>query len=310
MADEIPNDDVNGDVNGDAQPNGENPPRPNFSRVPIPVLSDTQSVEYWFIRLESWFRLQNITDELTRFETVVASLTPPLFDQVADIIITPPATEQYAKLKAAIIEKFADSEYTRVDKLLSTVPLGAQRPSHLLADIRRTGATRDEKVLRVCWLRRLPIQIRAVISASKVPLTELAEMADAAYDTLQNENVSQLSSSLASSSTTPANTSTVAQSATSDIAKCIEKLTAEINELRRSRDSDRNSRRDNNRRRSSSRSNDTNNNQNATNSNQQRNSTPANCLPTCWYHRNFGTAARKCEKPCDFPTVPPAAPST
>lgn len=300
-----------GSGGGDAPPDGEKPTRPNFSRVPIPVLSDTQSVEYWFIRLESWFRLQNITDELTRFETVVASLTPPLFDQVADIIITPPTTEQYAKLKTAIIEKFADSEYTRVDKLLSTVPLGAQRPSHLLADIRRTGATRDEKVLRVCWLRRLPIQIRAVISASRVALTELADMADAAYDTLQNENVSQLSLGLASSSATLSNTSPVTPPATSDIAKCIEKLTAEINELRRSRDNDRNSRRDNNnRRRSSSRSNETNGNQNAAQSNQQSGPTPLARPPTCWYHRNYGTAAIKCDKPCDFPTGPPAGPST
>lgn len=116
--------------------------RPNFSRIEFPKLTDTHSVEYWFIRLESWFRLQGITEETVRFEAVVASLTPQLFDQVVDVIISPPQNEPYKRLKAAIIEKFADSEYTRVDKLLSTVPLGGQRPSHLLAEIRRAGATR------------------------------------------------------------------------------------------------------------------------------------------------------------------------
>lgn len=92
----------------DAHVGGDNP-RPNFSRVPMPILSDTQSVEYWFIRLESWFRLQNITDETIRYEAVVAPLTPQLFDQVVDLITSPSETEQYTKLKAALIEKFADS---------------------------------------------------------------------------------------------------------------------------------------------------------------------------------------------------------
>lgn len=156
--------------------------RPNFSRIEFPKLTNTQSVEYWFIRLESWFRLQNISDETVRFEAVVASFTPQLFDQVVDIIITKPEIKPYTTLKAALISKFTDSEYTRVDKLLSTVPLGAQRPSHLLAKIRRAGATRDEQILRVCWLRRLPVSIRAILPASKGTLTELAEMADATYD--------------------------------------------------------------------------------------------------------------------------------
>lgn len=150
----------------DDQDGGAPPPppppenRPNFGRIEFPKLTDAQGVEYWFIRVESWFSLQGIEDETVRFKAIVASLTPQLFDQVVDLVVTPPDHEPYKKLKAAIIEKFADSEFTRVDKMLSTVPLGAQRPSHLLAEIRRAGATRDERILRVVWLRRLPVSIR------------------------------------------------------------------------------------------------------------------------------------------------------
>lgn len=290
---------------GDQNPPPPPPPQPNFGRIEFPKLTDTQSVEYWFIRVESWFRLQNIVDETVRFEAIVASLTPQLFDQVVDLIITPPEEEPYKKLKTAIIEKFADSEYTRVDKLLSTVPLGAQRPSHLLAEIRRAGATRDDKILRVCWLRRLPVSIRAVLSASKSGLTELAEMADATYDTLQGDSVLQVASG--SLSNTTINSATTAVPTQNELAKCIEALTAQIGEMRkfserksRNREQTRNNNSDNNRQRSSSRG-----------GNQNRDQTPArNRMPTCWYHRNFGSQAQKCEQPCDFPSEPPQPPRT
>lgn len=276
-----------------------NASRPNFSRIEFPKLTDTHSIEYWFIRLESWFRLQNISDEVVRFEAVVASLTPQLFDQVVDFIIAPPAVEPYKRLKAAIIEKFTDSEYTRVDKLLSTVPLGAQRPSHLLAEIRRAGATRDENILRVCWLRRLPMTIRAILSTSKVPLSELAVMADATYDTLQSEGISL---SQVASGSFSSNQMGVAPlqpiNPQNDLVKCIEALTLQINELRNEKS---------NRGRSQNRSVRVRSN----NRNQNRDQTPAaNRTPTCWFHRNFGTQARRCLSPCDFTSSPPTAART
>lgn len=33
-----------------------------------------------------------------------------------------------------------------------------------------------------------------------------------------------------------------------------------------------------------------------------RTSTIEQASTTCWYHREYGTSARKCEKPCDFST--------
>lgn len=270
--------------------------KPNFSRIEFPKLSNTHSIEYWFIRLESWFRLQNIVDETVRFEVVVASLTPQLFDQVVDVIITPPAVEPYKCLKAAIIKKFADSEYTRVEKLMSTVPLGSQRPSHLLAEIRRAGATRDETILRVCWLRRLPATIRIVLSTSKAPLSELAEMADATFDTLQSENVSLsqvTQNSLSSNSTNSIVTPTI--DAHGELIKCIQELILQINDLKngnatRSRSRDR-----------------SNNQRDRSNQNNAQTSSAANRHPTCWFHRKFGTQARSCQSPCDFPSSPQSA---
>lgn len=286
---------------GDGVPPPPPQSRPNFGRIEFPKLTDTQSVEYWFIRIESWFSLQEIVDEKVRFRAVVASLTPQLFDQVVDLVVTPPDEEPYKKLKEAIIEKFADSEFTRVDKLLSTVPLGAQRPSHLLAEIRRAGATRDEKILRVVWLRRLPVSIRAVLSASKAPLTELAEMADASYDTVQDETISQVAANFAPNAHSGGNTASTSVVTQGELAKCIEALTLQISEMRkeqkpRGRSEQRNSDRQRNFSRNASRN---------------RDQTPAaDRLPTCWYHRNFGTQARKCEMPCDFPSSPQSSSNT
>lgn len=176
------------------QPSDPNQPisRPNFSRIEFPKLTDTHNIEYWFIRLESWFRLQGISDEVVRFEVVVASLTPQLFDQVVDIIIAPPKAEPYTRLKASIIEKFSDSEYTRVDKLLSTVPLGAQRPSHL-------------------------------------PLAELSEMVDATFDMLNSENFHQVASCSTSTVNNPHQPTTQSISDPQDkLIKCIKALTNEM----------------------------------------------------------------------------------
>lgn len=282
---------------------GHQPPRPNqYARLPFPVLSGTANIEYWFRQLEAWFTLQHITDDQIRFETVVASLTPTLFDQAVDVIQNPPETDAYKKLKITLINCFADSEYTRVSNLLSSVPLGAQRPSHLLSDMRRIGATQDEKLLRVCWLRRLPANIRAVVSVLKTPLNEQAAMADAVYDSLVSEGAVSVSA-VTSNSASASNQRHVPQqtyaappendSIQSQLLKRIEELTicvAEIQRGRQSRSFDGESSRQRapSRGRSKSRT-------------DQRSS-------TCWYHRNFGTDAKKCEEPCNFlcATQPPA----
>lgn len=184
-----PDDETSGNSNGETSAPPANPPtNHSYSRLPFPTLTGSSNIEYWFRQLESWLTLQNISNDKIRFETVVASLTPTLFDHAVEVINEPPETGSYIKLKTVIIGRFADSEYTRVNDLLSSVSLGAQRPGHLFADIRRIGATQDEKLLRVCWLRRLPAHIRAVFSVLKGNLSEQADMADAVYDSLQNEN--------------------------------------------------------------------------------------------------------------------------
>lgn len=296
-------DDLRNQNGSNSTANNSNPNRHNFSKIEFPKFTDTQCVEYWFLRLESWFRLQQISDETVQFESVVASLTPQLFDQVVDLVVSPPSEEPYKKLKKAIIEKFADSEYIRVDKLLSTVPLGSQRPSHLLAEIRRAGATRDEKIIRVCWLRRLPATIRAVLSASRAPLAELSDMADATFDTLQMDTIAEMTSS--SSSAGPSCAAEPTSTTNKEIIQYIQSLSKEIGELKSTVNSiqqqrSRSQNRPENRQRSTSRS----------SSHQRDQSSGSNRLPTCWYHRNFGTQAQKCEKPCDFPSQPPSMSSS
>lgn len=258
-----------------------------FGKIEFPKITSNLTIEHWFVRLESWFRLQDVQDEVVRFEAVVASLTPELFDQVIDVVVSPPQNNPYKVLKATLIAKFTDSEYTRVDKLLSTVPLGAQRPSRLLNEIRRAGATQDENILRVCWLRRLPVTIRTILSASKGSLVELAVIADAAFDTIQSEHVSQVATSSSSLVSQP-QTSTQHDAVHIELVKCIGELSLQISELRQSRSRENQQRRDNSKRSHS----------------RHRDSTPSTKgQPTCWFHRNYGTQARNCTPPCDFPST-------
>lgn len=119
-------------------------------------------------------------------------------------------------------------------------------------------------------------------------------MDDATYDTLQTENIAQLTSGASATfvpSTSPVN------DPNSNLIKCFESLALQISELKA-----------------------TVHNQNQRSRGQQRYQTQsqnlerspapstANRTPTCWYHRNFGTQANKCEPPCDFNSQPP--PST
>ncbi|KAL4083017.1 hypothetical protein QTP88_028347 [Uroleucon formosanum] len=85
----------------------------------------------------------------------------------------------YEALKRRLIERFSESEELRLKKLLSDIELSDQRPSHLLAEMRKlaSGKVSDE-LLKTLWLQRLPTQVKIILTASGDSLVNLACMAD------------------------------------------------------------------------------------------------------------------------------------
>lgn len=233
-----------------------------------------QEPALWFAQVEGQFTLANITSDSTKFYYVTAQLDHIYASEVKDIIIAPPETNKYEKLKNELIKRLSASREKEVQQLLMHEELGDRKPSQFLRHLQHlAGPDIPEDFLKTIWTSRLPSSIQAVLAAQPTtPLATLAEVADRVND-------------IVPSSPTVASTSTSTQNTLDQMAKMIADLTQQVQALtahqtRRPRSMSRGRYR---RTRSSSRS----------CSSHKR-------YPTCWYHTKFGTKAKKCVKPCDF----------
>ncbi|XP_017479678.1 PREDICTED: uncharacterized protein LOC108369168 [Rhagoletis zephyria] len=264
-----------------------------FGKLPFPKLNSKYNIESWFIKVDAWFELHGfgIRKEKDKYTAIIAHADDYILDQVFELVRNPPTTTPYTTLKMAIIEKFSDYAMARLDRLTG-IQLGDGKPSHLLSQMQRTNATKDESVIQQYWLKQLPEAARAVIAGMlqaqpSTPLHQLAITADAVLDALSRD-----SNATATTRGPAVNAIETLTSRFSLLEKRIEKqdsvlenINAKLHQLmsqNRSRQRDRSQ------------------------GNPKRQSTPhlsskVDQLPTCWYHREYGTQARKCRSPCDFP---------
>ena len=224
--------------------------------------------EVWFAQVEAHFTTRRITTEKTKFDHVIASLSPEVATEVRDLILKPPEAEPYRKLKEQLIKRTAASEQRRLQQLFNAEELGDRKPTQLLRRMQqlvgdRAGAT-DGAFLRELFLQRLPANVRMVLASTNTTtsLEDMAELADKIVEVA-----------------TPA-----ISAVTNPLTSELEKLRAEVSRLQASiKTLTRQSRG-----RSSSR---------------VRTSSPAShqssSEPTlCWYHQKFGEGAQKCKPPC------------
>lgn len=253
-----------------------------FGKTAFPVLSSTDKIESWFCIMESWFTLHGIRSDNTRFNTLVTNLKQEILDQVIDIVRNPPAQDKFKAMKKAITDKFADSESARVQKLITGLQLGDRKPSHLLAELRSMNVTDDEKLLKVLWVQRLPLQARTILASLQGNLEQLSQVADAVVESLQLHGVGQVVAPIA--------TSQMVTQPASALEIQIAELAKQVAELSRYHQRGRSRERSNSKFRYNKRDNTPKPNRDKYQP------------PTCWYHRTFGTNAQKCQQPCDFPS--------
>lgn len=297
---------VNGVANGagvaaDAGPSQQNRINSVFGKLPFPKLNSKFNVESWFIKVDAWFELNGfgVRKEKEKYTAVVAHAEDYVLDQVFDLVRTQPLVTPYTTLKKAIIDKFSESAMARLDKLTSGIQLGDGKPSHLLSQLQRTNATSDETVVRRYWIKRLPPAARAVIvgmleAQPNTPLSQLAITADAVLDSLGD-------TTLPSSSNTNTRSDINAIGTTDERVNKLEKrinsqeatLQQINNKLAQLLTNDRGRQRD----RSQNNSTRSNTPHRSKTAEGQRNSS------TCWFHREYGTKARKCLSPCDFSPI-------
>lgn len=226
--------------------------------------------EIWFAQVEGQFAVSNITSDVTKFNYVIGQLDHQYSKEVKDIIINPPATEKYEKLKAELIKRLSASREKQMKQLLMHEELGDRRPSQFLRHLQSlAGPNVPDDFIKTIWTSRLPRSVQTVIAAQPTASLEvLSDLADRIQDIAP---------------TTPQ------VSAASAPGSSLDAMANEIAELRRQMKTllDRQSR-PRNRRRSRSRSETT------------RSESNYRKFPKCWYHWKFGEKSKRCVKPCDY----------
>ncbi|CAM1311072.1 Uncharacterised protein r2_g2151 [Pycnogonum litorale] len=178
--------------------------------------------DLWFTQVEAQFSLRNITVQQTKFNYIVAALSPEVIVEVRDIVLNPPKADPYDRLKAALISRTADSEQTRLQRLLDGEHLGDRAPSQLLQRMQQLlgdVTTMGRSILKGLFLRRLPTEVNMVLASAgdSLDINQLAAMADKIME-VSRPPVSTLSA--------------VSQSAPSTSTNSVDALHAEVRQLR------------------------------------------------------------------------------
>lgn len=246
------------------------------SRVSIkPPIFWRHKPKLWFLQLEAQFSNNNITQDTTKYNVVIASLDENVLDFVEDILSNPPTDGKYDALKTALMNRLSDTEETRLKKVLTELNLGDKRPSDLLRQMKGlSGASISTELLKSLWLQRLPQQVQAILSISSDSLDNIAEMADkiiGIYSSTELCEVGKTSNKVSDSDTVN--------------SRKINSLEIGIAELTRKFDTFMT------RGRSPKR---------FTNTRNRSRSRGKPVRNICWYHYKFGSNAHRCEKPCEF----------
>jgi hypothetical protein len=225
----------------------------------------------WFSLVEVNFATAGITSDDRKFALVANSLQPSQAIEVRDILVTPPSTNKYEKLKSELIKRLSTSQEAKTRRLLEQEDIGDRRPSQFLRHLKGlAGPTVPDALLRTLWIGRLPRGMQMILATqSDESLEKLADIADVIAE---------------NTSATPVISAASENSVWTAMQRQVETLQAKIEAM--TVDVDRNARyRSRTRSRSRSRS------------RPRKHSTRDR---RCWYHYTFGAKAEKCNTPCSY----------
>ncbi|XP_075527660.1 uncharacterized protein LOC142559865 [Dermacentor variabilis] len=248
----------------------------------------------WFLQAVLQFQVAGIRSQTPKFHYTVAALSPAAIDEVADLLSSPLSTAAYDDLKAALLQRTAASQRSRIQQLLSAEELGDRRPSQLLRRMRQllgnNARSIDDALLRELSLQRLPANAQMVLAtASTMDLTGLAALADKVME-VATPTIAATTSSPGDNKTALQTLprSSAPQSPLDSLCQRLERIICRAQHCRTS------SRRPRSRSSSKSRRTGT------------RNETSTTTSGVCYYLRRFGNDARHCRRPCAWQGNRPA----
>lgn len=251
----------------------------------------TGNPRLWFIQVEAILAPQK-TSDINKYYMVISKLSQDVVQQVADILSKPPENNKYETLKNRLLQIYEESETRQIQKLISEVELGDQKPSQLLRKMKELARGKIENdTLNILWQGHLPSSVRAVLTVtSSQDLDNLASIADKIMETYQPGCINEVSRSRPE----PATAYDVAT-----IMAEIAKINLKMTEMQR------------NRGRYRSRSRSRGGTRNYLHRGHSATRTPDSPNWLCSYHYRFRTRARKCVPPCNWrnpantPQTPP-----
>ena len=143
--------------------------------------------DVWFSQVEAQFSTRRITTQQTKYDYVVASLSPEFATEVHDIILHVP-DNPYDTLKQQLIQRTCPPEQRRLQQVLHSLELGDRKPTQLLWRMQQllgdSATAAEGPLIRGPFLQRLPTNVRMVLasSAANKTLEEMAELADKIVD--------------------------------------------------------------------------------------------------------------------------------
>ncbi|KAJ8709962.1 hypothetical protein PYW07_009328 [Mythimna separata] len=241
----------------------------------------------WFAQLEGQFVLSNITTDSTKFYYVLAQLEPQHSAEVRDLIVNPPTTGKYEKLKAELIKRLSASQERKLKQLLMHEELGDRKPTQFLRHLQQlAGPTVPTDFIRSIWSSRLPANLQTIVAMqASSSLEEVAELVDKVNEivpvTRQVATTSMpVPGQVASPQPTTDPQASTIEALTQSVAELSRKLEVMSAQLRHRQPRSRSrGRYRHNHYRSQSRSRDN---------------------RYCSYHNRFGDNARRCTQPCAY----------
>ena len=260
----------------------------------LPAFS-TVDAALWFRRAEVQFRLKNVKSETSKADHVLAAIPDALFPQMAQWLNDhDDQTVKYDELKVFLLKKFSLTPEQRVKHIMeiSNQPLGDQRPSTALAELRAlarlppttAGPSKTIDMLLALWLNRLPAKVRSCITdfTKYTNDEDIAAEADKLIDAQNAPTVSTIAATSTSNIT-----SVPDNDATNDV--CAEDIAQASSFRPRPRFSPT----------------PTSSYSKQFNKPRQFSAKPTTSFKPssakfCYYHAKFAEKAKKCDKPCDW----------
>jgi hypothetical protein len=124
--------------------------------------------------------VKNVTEAADKYYLVLASLGEAQVERVHNILEEEPGENAYQKLKDALLATHTLTLFQMVDKIINMEPLGAHKPTELLAAMTKFRPKDDYHFFAYHFLQRLPREIRVLLARDCCrDLQALAEKADA-----------------------------------------------------------------------------------------------------------------------------------